>query len=407
MTTSHTDVAWIMKRNYSDDKTQEMATRDHPSYYELPKKEGLTGEDFRYVVHTGNPQSISGSFTEAQNGANGNTGKAYGEQFAAEPTLKYGILTLDGPSMLRATLAGRGAFFDFVTLHANGVIQEFGSRLAFDFFGEGNGVRGQISAIDGNVITLKGARTADRFKRGMRLGASTGSDGTTGARVGNTFVKKINRSANTIEVDDASDIASLSVNDYLFPVGEPGTCIDGHALCTPLTAPSSADSFRGVNRSVDVEALAGSRIDNTSLYADQVLGDLAVDVNTLNKKLTRGVLHPVQFKAVADRLGAKVEYHTPGKNADIGFQSISIYTAGGLMRIVSDPDCPYTEARAWNPRSHLLRYLGPKAIHWIRVAGGGQYQWSTASDGIEMRARFYGNYLQPQPAEHAVGSLAA
>ncbi len=401
----HTDVPWIMKRTYSDDNSNEVATRDHPSYYELPKETGLTGEDFRYTVHTGNPQSISGTITEAQTGANGNSGKIQGEVFAAEPTLKYGVLKLDGPSAQRAALKGKGAFYDFVTKHVDATLEELGARLAFDLFGDGNGIRGRRSSASGNEITLTNARTADNFKRGMRIGASSNSDGSS-PRTGETFITRINRTANKITVDDITDISGFIDNDYLFAVGEPGTCIEGMALCTPLAAPTSSDSFRGVNRYNDVEALAGSRIDDSGIYPEEVLGDLAVDVQCLNHKITRGVVHPKKFQEIVKRLGAKVTYTNPGGNADIGFESIMIHVAGAMLRLTSDPDCPYVRVRGWNPRSHKLVYLGEKPVHWIRTAGGGQFQWATSSDGIEMRARFHGNYLQPDPSEHAVGSVA-
>lgn len=405
---AYTDVPWIMKRTYSDDASNEVATRDHPSYYELPKEKGLTGEDFRYTVHTGNPQSISGTIGNAQTAANGNSGKIQGEQFAAEPTLKYGVLKLDGPSMQRAALKGKGAFYDFVTKHVDTMLEEFGGRLAFDLFGDGNGVRGQIAAggITGNVITLAGARTADKFKRGMIIGSSANADGSA-PQAGSTYITKIDRAGNKITVADAAGIAGLAAGQYLFAWGEPGTCIDGMGLCTPLTAPTAGNLFRTVERTNDLEALAGSRIDNTGLYPEDVLGDLAVEVHCLNHRLTRGVMHPVKFQEAVKRLGAKVEYTNPGGNADIGFESITIHAAGAAMKVMSDPDCPFTITRGWNPRSHKLVYLGEKPVHWIRTAGGGQYQWSTSTDGIEMRARFHGNYLQPDPSEHGVGSVAA
>lgn len=403
--TAHTDVPWIMKRTYDDDSSNEVATRDHPTYYEISKEQGLTGEDFRYTVHTGNPQSISGSYTDAAAGANGDSGKIQGEQFAAEPMVKYGILKLDGRSMDRAALKGKGAFYDFVTKHVDSMLEELGARLAFDMFGDGNGIRGRRSSISGNTITLTGARTADRFKKGMRIGASANSDGSS-PRVGYTFITKLNRSANKITVDDASDIAGFVDGDYLFAYGEPGTCIEGMALCTPLAEPGSGDSFRSVNRSNDMEALAGSRQDLAAAFADEVLGDLAVDVHCLNHRLTRGVCHPVKFQEVVKKVGAKVTYTNPGGNADIGFESITIHVAGAQMRLMSDPDCPFTVTRGWNPRSHKLVHLGPKPVHWIRGPGGGQFQWNPNGDGIEMRAKFDGNYLQPDPSEHAVGSLS-
>ena len=400
-----TDVAWIMKKTYSDDKSAEIAMRDHPSYYELPKEQGMTGEDFRYVVETGNPQSISGTYTEAANGANGDSGVIKGAQFASEPTLKYGVLKMDRPSILRASLKGRGAFFEWVTKQIDGTLSEMGARLAFDMFGDGNGIRGRRASASTNVITLSGTRTADKFKRGMRVGASANADGSS-PRTGSTFVTAIDRANNKITLNSAAAITSFADNDYLFAVGEPGTCIEGMALCTPLTAPTSGDSFRGVDRSVDVEALAGSRINNTGIYPEEVLGDLAVEVNCLNHRITRGVVHPVKFQEIVKRLGAKVEYTNPGGNANIGFESITIHAAGAPIRIVSDPDCPFTTVRGWNPSSHKMVYLGAKVIHWIRTADGGQYQWSGSADSFEYRSCFFGNYLQPDPSEHAVGSIA-
>ena len=401
-----TDVAWIMKRTYSDEKSAEIATRDHPTYYELPKEQGMTGEDFRYAVKTGNPQGISGTYTDAAAGANGNSGVIKGEQFAAEPTLKYGILKMDRPSILRASLKGRGAFFEWVTEQVESTLEEMGARCAFDLFGDGNGIRGRRSSIAGNEITLTGARTADYFKRGMVLGASANADGST-PRVGTTYITRINRTANKITVNNAADIAAFVDNDYLFASGEPGTCIEGMALCTPLAAPTSSDSFRGVNRYNDVEALAGSRRDDTAIYPEEVLGDLAVDVHVMHQTITKGVVHPVKFQEIVKRLGAKVEYANPGGNADIGFESILIHAAGKAIRLGSDPDCPFERTRGWDQKAHRIVYLGNKVIHWVRTADGGQYQWTASADSFEYRSCFYGNYIQPNTARHVVGSVAA
>lgn len=399
------DVDFIMKRTYSDTQSAEIAMRDHPSYYELPKEQGMTGDDFRYVAKTGNPQSISGTYTDAAGAADGNSGVIKGQQFAAEPRLKYGVLKMDEPSILRATLKGRGAFFEWVTEQIEGTLEEMGARLAFDLFGDGNGIRGRRSSASGNEITLTDARTADKFKAGMKIGASANSDGSS-PRTGSTYVTRINRTANKITVNDVAGITSFTDNDYLFAYGEPGTCIEGMALCTPLAAPTSSDSFRGVNRYADVEALAGSRRDDTAVYPEELLGDLAVDVHCLNQSISVGVVHPVKFQEIVKRLGAKVTYTHPGGNAEIGFESIMIHAAGKGIRLMSDPDCPFTRVRGWDPKAHKIVYLGAKPVHWIRTADGGQYQWSSSADTREYRARFYGNYIQPNQARHVVGSVA-
>lgn len=402
--TTHEDVAFIMKRRYSDKDSTEVATREHPSFYEIAKEQAFDGEDFRYPVQTGNPQSIgsgAAGFAIAQSAAGPNAG-IKGEQFAAEPMLKYGVLKLDGPSMQRAR-GNKGSFFNFVTRHADGLLEELGANLAYDLHRDGNGIRGRRLSIVGNVVTLYEKRDVDHFRRGMVVGASANADGSA-PKVGTTFVTKLDRANKQITLDNAAAIAAFADGDYLFRSGDPGQCMDGFAKCTPLAAPAAGDSFRGVNRSVDVEALAGSRIDNAALYPEEVLGDLAVEVHILNKRLRRGVMYPTKFQDVVKRLGAKVEYHNPGGSADIGFESFIIHAAGAPMRVYSDPDCPVDRTRGFDPKAHVYKHID-EVVHWIRTSEGGQSQWSTSTDGIEMRARSHGNYIQYDTAPHAVGSV--
>ncbi len=400
--TTQDDVEFIMKRRYSDRQSTEIAMRDHPTFYDIAKEQAFDGSDFAYPVATGNPQSISADFTIAQNSA-GTNSSLKGEQFKAEPRLKYGILKLHGPSMQRAR-GNKGSFYDFVTRHADGMLEELGADIAHDMFRDGNGIRGRRSSISGNRITLTEKRDVDRFRRGMVIGASANSDGSS-PRTGTTFVTRLDRANKIVEVDDASDIASFSDGDYLFRAGDPAACIEGMEKCTPLAAPGTSDSFRTVNRSNDVEALAGSRIDNTSVYAEEILGDLAVEVQIINKRVTKGVMYPTKFQEVVKRLGAKVEYNSPGGNADIGFESFRIHAGGRVVTIVSDPDIPLDRVRTFDPKSHVIKHLD-EVVHWIRTGAGATQQWSTNSDGIEMRARFHGNYLQYDTASHGVGRSA-
>jgi len=392
-------VAYIMKRRYSDRASTEVAMREHPTFYEIEKEGSFDGSDFRYPITTGNPQGISSGFADAQSGAE----TLKGVQFAAEPKLKYGVLTLDGPSMLRAR-GNKGSFYDFVTRHSDGMLDELGANIAFDLFRDGVGLRGRRASIAGNVVTLTSQRDVDNFRRGMTLIASSNATGSP-ARSGSAKVVGLDRKNKKITLDDASTIVSFSDNDYLFRKGDPGNCMEGMEKCTPLSAPTSGDSFRSVDRSVDVEALAGSRIDNTSLYPDDVLGDLAVECSLIGKKVSRGAVYPTVFQAIVKRLGAKVEYTNPGGMADIGFESITITTAGGAIKLRSDPDIPVDRTRCWRPSAHVLKHID-ELVHWIRDDGRPSMR-STSTDGIEMRARSLHNYIQYDTASHGVASVRA
>lgn len=392
-----TTVAYIFKRRYSDRQATEVAMREHPTFYEIAKEGSFDGSDFRYPVTTGNPQGISAGFASAQSGAE----TIKGNTFAAEPQLKYGVITLDGPSMQRAR-GNKGSFYDFVTRHTDGILDELGANLAFDLLRDGYGLRGRRSSISGNVVTLTTLSDAENFRRGMTVVASSVSTGAS-LRTGSAKITAIDRKNGKITLDDASTILSFTDSDYLFRKGDPGLCMDGMEKCTPLAAPTSGDSFRGVDRSVDVEALAGSRLDDTSKYPEEVIGDLAVAISIVGKKVSRAVVYPTVFQSMVKRLGAKVEYNSPGGAADIGFESLMIHTAGGAVRVGSDPDMPVNRVRVYRPDAHVYKHID-EVVHIIRDDGKPSMR-STSTDGIEIRSRSHGNYIQYDTASHGVGSV--
>lgn len=396
---STTTVAYIYKHRYSDRQATEIAMRDHPTFFSIPKEGNLDGIDFNYDITTGNPQGVSSGFSSAQTWAE----NLKGVQPAAVPLTKYGDLQLDGPSMMRAR-GGKASFYDLITRSQDGILDELGANIAYDLQRDTSGQRGQRSSISGSIVTLTNKRDVEHFKRGMVIVASTSSVGSS-VRAGQSKVIGLNRTNGTITLDDQSTITGFSDNDYLFRIGDTGqVCIEGMATCTPLAVPTAGDSFRGIDRSVDAEALAGSRIDDTSRYPEEIIGDLAVEVSIIGKKAESCVVFPSTFQAMAKRLGAKVEFMQNDANAEIGFEFIELVTAGGRLKVVSDPDAVYNRVRIWRSDTHCIKHMD-ELVHLIRDDGRPNLRLAS-SDGLETRARFLGNYVQYDPASHGVGSTA-
>jgi hypothetical protein len=392
-TANETNVAYVFKRRYSDRQVASIVMRESPTFHNMPKEGGFDGVGLFYGITYGNPQGISSGFTYAQDGAE----VLQGAQLAVYRKLKYGVIRLDGPSM-EAAKGNKGSFFDFVTRHVDGVLEQMGSDLAFDLMRDGSGVRGRRASIVGNVVTLSEKRDVDHFKIGMTVVAGPNADGS-GLRTGYTKVLKLSRSAKTVTLVDASQISGFIDNDYLFRRGDPTNCMEGMEKSTPLSAPTTGDSFRGIDRSVEVEALAGSRVDDSDLFVEEALGDGCVEVSTIGKKIKEAVVYPTVFQNIVKRLGAKVEYQ-PGETADIGFEYISLLTAAGRVKVYSDPDCPIDRQRGWRPDTHVLKHLND-VVHVIRTNGNPHMQIVDA-DGIEIRTRFMGNYVQFDTAPHLV-----
>lgn len=397
--TTSTTVAYVFKRRYSDAQVADVTMRDHPSYQRIAKIMGLGGQDFVYAVTTGDPQGVAnGSLANAQFADE----TLRGEQFVCTDVLKYGYITIDGPSLLR-NQAFQGKIIDIVTRTTDGVLRVVGSDIAFDLFRDGNGKLGRRASISGNIVTLTDATDVDKFKRGMTVIASSLATGVS-PRAGQAKVVKIDRANKKITLDDQSTITSFQNDDYLFRYGTLQNAIQGMGATTPLVAPTSGVLFRNVERTNDLEALAGTRIDDTSKFPEEQIGDLAVQLSLMGKRIERATVYPTVFQSMVKRLGAKVNYTAPGGTAQIGFQELMLHAAGYAVPVTSDPDIVPTETRVWDESAHNLTYLGPSVVHLIRDDGQVR-RAQTGNDGFEVRARSQLNYLQPDPAAHGVGTF--
>lgn len=392
-----TDAAYIFKTTYSNEQLGPAIERDHTFLSMVEKKKGGSGADYRYPVPYSNPQSVGGTFATTQTAA-ATSGKSSGEQFVTEPVLKYGVLQIDGPSMLRAG-DRKGAFYDLVTGQTDMILDELGSRLAFDLYRDGNGIRGRRSSISGDIVTLTDAKDARNFSVKMPVGADDTSTGLT-PRVGTTYVTGVDRQNGKVTLNSAAAIGSFTDNDYMFVPGDPGTCMDGLSLHFPATAPAAASSFRSVDRSHDVEHLAGSRVIDTGSYWEEVIGLAAVHVQDNGQRPEVAFANPFNVFAMAKRQGAKIEY-MPGKTAEVFFQYIVINTPAGAIKVMADPDCPIASSWVGNMDFFHCLYLGPEFIHTVKDAGY-EYGIQAAADGIECRFRVDSQTICPRPATWAI-----
>jgi hypothetical protein len=394
---AYSDISYAYNRLYTDRRTTDSAERDHPRFYRTPKQDGLEGEGLFYRIIYGDPQGIASgeaNFSQAQSSVSGVEGK----QLPLTAQIKYGIVRLGGRAIRRAKKS-KAAIYDLVTRHTDGTNRQIGADLALDLLGDGAGIRGQISALPGsNVITLTNKWQVDLFKKNMIIRASTGANGITGLRTGETFVTKVLRGSSQIVVNSTAGITGLAVNDYLFRKGDPGNLMQGLGVSTPLVGPTPGDTFRGIDRSDDVELLAGWRISDTNRYAEENILDLSALAFAHGKMLTEADVQPQTFANMVKRLGAKVMYEK-GRTADVGFRFIEIHGSGTSVKVFSEPDLKDpTISRLYNPEGHEIRYTGGDGlVHTIRDDGGQPALRMNDQDAIEIRLCSEHEYLQYDP----------
>lgn len=378
-----TTVAFIYKKMYSDRQVGDVTMREHPYQKMLKKIPGMVGSDWNYIVRYGNPQAVGGTFASLV--ATGVPAPSKGAKFSTTPALKYGYITLDGPSMAKAR-GDKGSFLDLVTMETDGVLEEMGDSLAFDLYRAGNGNRGKRASIAGNVVTLTVADDARNFKIGMSIIASANADGSSPkVNSQNVTVTAVDEDSGTVTVSDQSHIGSFANADYLFRIGDPSTAVDGLEDIIPAAAPAyTVDSFRGVDRGVHPRLLSGARITTATVFEEDI-GSATVKVRQSGGRSDVCLTNPVNFWAAARRLNSKVTYDGGGNKATYGFEGIDIATPAGVVRMVSDPDCPTTGSWIGKTETAILRHL-ENYIHIIRDDDKPSMRIA-GIDGIEIRAR--------------------
>ncbi len=386
----------ILKSTYATG-IGDAATRKHPFMTMLSKQGGFTGTDYRYTVRFGNPASVSGTFANAQDGAT----YSRGLMFAASRFAKFGVISINGEA-IRACGDSKGSLVDVVTMETDAVADEHMDRLAYDLYRDGTGKRGQRASISSNTITLVTADDARNFKVGMILIADDTSTGLS-PRSGTATVTAVSLAAGTVTVDNAAGISSFQDSDYLFAQGDPGTCVEGLEVCTPLIAPSPSESFRSKDRSVYAELLAGSRINDTSTLIEDNAGLAALSVAAAGGSCDSLYLNPTKFWQVSRRMGAKIEYDGGGGEAVFGFERIVLATPAGLLKVYSDPDCPTNRGRGCLSTSHNYRTLGD-LVHFADEDGQ-RVTREPSADAYQWRTRSLGNYIQPNTRDHFVFAI--
>jgi hypothetical protein len=393
-----TSIAFIVKRDYSGRQSEDVAKRDHLLFSKIARNGGFVGDYHFYKIKYGNPQGISGALSSAQTAASSSKGK----QLQMSRKAKFGVITLNGEAMA-ATGSDKGAFANIVYMETDSVLEEMGDSFAFDLYRGGYGTRGKCSVLTSNTVQLDTIDDARNFKVGMTVVASNADITGASLRSGSTTVAAVDEDAGTIELTSAAALVSFQAGDYLFRLGDPSTCMEGLAALTPLSAPTSGDSFRGISRFADPRRLAGCRIDDTGTYMEQNIGKLAVRISQLGKKATDAYANPVNVYNATQRLGAKVEFADGGGGANYGFQYITIHTPAGALRLWPDADCPTNRAYVCNESKHYLKHL--KELPHIIMDDDLRSLRAASADDIEMRARGWVNYAQDDPGCFGVCSV--
>lgn len=407
------------------DFMKDLVYAKNPGLALIPKDESPSGMAGKYIpcpLVYGTPQGRSATFATAQS----NQTAPYDVSFFVYRASNYQLVTITN-ELIEATKDDIGAFIDQVKLNMDTGFRNISNDLAHDLFAPSTGERGQISAISTGAITLTNANDVVNFEVGMSLVSYSVSGQTptqsTGAAIG--YVIAVNRSSGVVTVAASQGGAAATPTNwstsfkYLAVEGDisfvsnglrPGNAlkIAGLSYWLPTSAPTSGDSFWGVDRSVDVTRLAGVRFDGSSESIEEALIDAAALVAREGGMPDMCFMNFASYAALEKSLGAKVQYvDVKHEEADIAFAGIRVHAPYGPITIIPDRSCqPQTayllDLKTWKLRSlnkmpHILKY-GVEGLEGLRVGN---------ADALEIRIGYYGNLTCNAPGWNAVVQLSA
>ena len=366
--------------------------------------------------------SASKSFSQAQ--TNARTKTSIREKFLIPMDDDYAVGRVSNKVIYASsnkTLAFISAFND----EMDDALDSLSKRRSYDIVGSGRGIRGivktaVVDATDDNVtVTLETASDIINFDVGMNLvfteaGSAnvTPRTGTLGSASGSAIdleVQSVNLTDGSFVTKAIATLAATTIvaTDEIFIKGDVGeNSMVGLAGWIPDSLDTSTESFYGVDRRQNPERLQGFRQSGASGSNG---GDIERNIRALCARIytnTKGSpdavwLNPLTFDKLVTQMtssssGRTITYNvdTPDKvnTATSGFTDIVIRTAGGAVRVYTDPNFPVDNAYCLNMGTWALYYLadsGNRPVDFIKNEAGKLYNVSHDDASIEVRAESY------------------
>lgn len=416
-----------LKELYKDDKEymKDLVYKENPLFALIPKDESPDGFAGKYIpvpLEYGVPQGRSHSFSNAQSQQTPTNLVSYFVYVIED----YQLVTITN-LLMEQTKTNAGAFVEAAKLQIDGGIRNITNNIAFELFGDGTATRGTLASSGGYsksgstvTLTLNNPAQIVNFETSMTLAASSSAGGAPSTDF--VSVTSVNRATGVI-VGTAStgsgalsgnwaNGASISILGDIPSGGASGTssflAISGLSAWLPVIAPTSGDSFWGVDRSADPTRLAGCRYDATAFTIEEGLTNALAFLNREGGKPDLAVMDFASYSALVNSLGAKVQYvQVKHDEVEVAFEGITFQSAYGRVTVLADRSCPpqtcyLLTLSTWKLKSlgkvpHILTY-GMEGLEGLRVGN---------ADALEIRIGYYGNLICSAPGWNCVVSLSA
>ena len=384
MALNMTTFAAALKQHYTDEKIENMVYKDNPLLAMLSKYEDFGGDNLKLPVKYGIPQGRSATFSDAVANKTNSQLKA----FLLTRVANYSIASIANET-IEASKGNANAFIEAATFEIDGAIESATRSLAIGLFRDGGGAIGQVdTTVAGVTLTLVTAQNITNFEVGMQVDFYSASTGGTIRAGGPLTIDSVNRDAGSmVFATSMTNISGITATDSIVPEGDYDLMVKGFDAWLPSTAPTSGDSFFGVDRSADSTRLAGIRFDASSLPLEEGLIGAAARVAREGGKPDTCFVNYSNFADLEKALGSKVSYVDVKINPEIGFRGILIHGPRGPIKVIPDQNCPNNVAYMVQMDVWKLYSLGkaPKILD----SDGLKFLRESTADAVEARIGYY------------------
>jgi len=373
----------------------------------VPKSTDFTGKNLVLAVRYAGQQGRGTTIAQAQ------AARTSSQQVAFTLTRKkdYAVGRIDGEAILAAK-GSAGSLVDGLKGEMDSCLTNLKRSLAQAVWGNSGGFIGAVGSLSTTVLTLANREDAINFAPGQIIvgSATDGSSGLGSLRDSgdSVTVVSVDPDAGTVTGSAAwsTQISGLTAGDYLFVQSDYGAKLTGIRGWVPTTAPSAAENFFGVDRSVHPTALAGVRYSATAGAAiEETLQTALARAYVYGARPDVIFMNPTDFNKVIIALGSRVIYDkTKAFNVpEIGFEAFIIVGPAGSTKVVADAYCPLGYAYAMTMKTWKLYSLGPcphvlddDGLAMLRVSDADDYEW---------RLGYYAQLGCSSPGENVVITL--
>lgn len=205
---------------------------------------------------------------------------------------------------------------------------------------------GAVSATDSTKAGVQFIKPGKTINMGPNLDGTLLCSGLTAGTPAKAQVVGRNVFAGTFTYT-AGDVQSHpSGSAYIFEDGTAGSSLCGLPSWCPLTDTLAATTFKGVDRSIDVNGLGGIRISGVGDSIEELLNDAVAAHRQMGGDPDAVLIHPKKFALLKKEMSGRIRYvETKGKplvggSNSFSFRGLEIDGNGRPVVVYEDAACP-------------------------------------------------------------------